>query len=148
MTTRFKNAIDALVHAFFNDTLAAGRCQACAVGNICAWSYGYKKKSVEDIFRIEPGLDSASWGPAVWWGSEGETMEVALNTGYTTKELAKIEQAFEWNTQIKFEMYEWHSKSEITNDQFKGLMAVLDVLCEIEGVEDPQEYKELFAYQL
>ena len=34
MTTRFKNAYDALYKAFMNGTLAKGSCSACAIGNI------------------------------------------------------------------------------------------------------------------
>jgi hypothetical protein len=46
MTQRFKNAIDALVYAFFNDTLAKGTCAACAVGNIVAHGWGKKVASM------------------------------------------------------------------------------------------------------
>jgi hypothetical protein len=146
MTTRFKNAIDALVHAFFNDTLAKGDCAACAVGNMVAWSYGFKKSTPLDRFDVDEIVDSSCWGPAVWWGRNARSLEVALKTGYSADELKRIEAAFEANTCIRLEEYPYLSKKTICEDQHNGLMAVLDVLCEIEGIGDPSEYKELFSF--
>lgn len=149
MTTRFKNAIDALVYAFFNDTLGKEHCAACAVGNIVAWSHGYKKKTISDACQI-PGTvySSDDWEHAVWRNSEGEEeLMVISKTGYSGLELYKIEEAFEGATLIGALRYRKHSKSEIMQDQYNGLMAVLDVLCEIEGIEDTAEYKELFSFE-
>lgn len=150
MTTRFKNAIDALVYAFFNDTLGKGHCAACALGNIVAWSHGYKKKHIKDACRI-PGTmyQSDDWTEAVWHrGQEEDDLLVIEKTGYSSEELDRVETAFEGATRISVLAYHKYSKSEIMEDQYKGLMAVCEVLCDIEGIEDPQEYKELFAYQV
>lgn len=155
MTTRFKNAIDALVYAFFNDTLVKGNCKACAVGNICAWSYGYK------VDPYAPGIKVAEidgvavrhddWAELVWKWMDSDLAQkkgriLLSRTGYSELEMARIENAFEENTRIGDEEYPMKSKSEIMQDQHNGLMAVVEVLCEIEGIQDPTEYKELFSF--
>lgn len=146
MTTRFKNALDALVYAFFNDTLAKGDCAACAVGNICDWSYGYKKKSPLDSYEIAEGNTTDDWGYLLFKGGKVDKgLKAISKTGYSLDEIIKIEKAFESNTNIDFVKYRFKSSDEIMQDQYNGLCAVVDVLCELEGIEDPTEYKELFA---
>lgn len=165
MTDRFKNAVDALVYAFFNDTLAKGKCSACAVGNMIAHAHGKKvgKGLNPVIIREIVSKDGESfyltnrhWGFAfsTSGGSqcvseyELESIDFLYSikpTGYSTSELMKIEFAFETSSLIHQSSYFEHTKSEIMQDQYNGLMAVLDVLCEIEGIEDPSEYKELFT---
>jgi hypothetical protein len=156
MTTRFKNAIDALVHSFFNDTLAKGTCQACAVGNMVAYGFGKKKTSITSD-AAKDGVGNHMWKVAFY--TNGDTGIQKINeesfdyqavrvcceaTGYSPLELAKVEYAFEISTKIDWIDYRNHSKEEVMQDQYNGLMAVVDVLCEIEGIEDPAEYKQLF----
>ena len=158
MTTRFKNAIDALVYAFFNDTLAKGTCNACAVGNMVAHGFG-KKVDREYNLVCKDGVGNNEWHHAFMTNAhtgyqtihfenfDKNGVVVCCNaTGYTALELAMVEKAFEKNTGIHWTNYESHQKDDIMQDQYNGLMAVVDVLCEIEGIEDPTEYKELFAY--
>lgn len=158
MTQRFNNAIDALVYAFFNDTLAKGDCKFCAVGNICAAAYGVKpdlsakwQKPIIGEYKDNP-FHYDDWSDIVWQDifsapSERERAEVMIGaTGYSANELWLIEEAFEDNTKILIQMYSSKAKSEIMQDQYNGLMAVVDVLCEIEGIEDPTEYKQLFQF--
>lgn len=162
MTTRFKNAIDALVHAFFNDTLAKGNCCACAIGNICAASIGAKVirndrfQSFFETIRDGYPVDNYSWKKLFFTDAAGiqhitcrpgdhpYALSIVKKTRYSIKQLAKVEAAFESSTKIDFMYYGLHSKEAIMQDQYKGLMAVVDVLCEIEGIKDPAEYKQLF----
>lgn len=147
MKDRFKNAVDALVYSFFNDTLAKMSCASCAVGNMVAWSHGYKKQNISDSCAIiGTYFSSYDWTEAVWNGYEDDDEILVISkTGYSAKELYRVEEAFEHATEISYLDYHSHSKSVIMQDQYNGLMAVLEVLCEIEGIEDPSEYKELFA---
>jgi len=158
MTTRFKNALDALVYAFFNDTLAKGKCTACAVGNIVA--NGFKKRL--DPRRISaPVFSKKGFSNGAWilaFGTENgkqyideeffhnpKVVACISATGYSIQHMIKVEYAFETNTTIFSCDYLKHTKEEIMQDQYNGLCVVVDVLCKIEGIEDPTEYKELFA---
>lgn len=150
MTTRFKNAIDALVHAFFNDTLAKGECTACACANIVAHVNGVKidPNDLTKIIETPFGFHTGSWftpfiSPDSIFAEKGD--RCIASTGFSFDEFIRIERAFESNTKINYWSYYRHSKEAIMQDQYNGLCAVVDVLCEIEGIEDPAEYKELFA---
>lgn len=72
------------------------------------------------------------------------------NTGYSVIELQLIEKAFEKNTRIKHHCYDDFNKESIMEDQYKGLMAVVAVLCKLEqkSKEETQKAKELFSYSL
>lgn len=155
MTTRFKNAIDALVYAFFNDTLAKGICTCCAVGSIVAAGFGKKVNGAFPVYN-ENGTPNSAWGNAFQtteigqtfrktYFSDPEVLECVIPTGYSILELARVEKAFEENTEIDWINYPRFTKEEITQDQYNGLLAVVDILCEIEGIQDPTEYKELFV---
>lgn len=156
MTTRFKNAIDALIYAFFNDTLAKGICTCCAVGSIVAAGFGRKLNSAVAVYN-DNGTPNSAWGRAFRtnqfsrqvfekaYFSDPEVLECVIPTGYSILELARVEKAFEENTEIDWINYPRFTKEEITQDQYKGLLAVVEVLCEIEGIQDPTEYRELFT---
>jgi hypothetical protein len=119
MTQRFEKAYNALYNAFMNDTLAKGSCCACAVGNIVADAMGgnvYKEKS-----RFEYGCNVMN----LWWAAMFMTTDCGQSitttrqnpyvtdyrkriknlTGYTWKELAKVERVFEQNTKINHFRY-------------------------------------------
>lgn len=68
-------------------------------------------------------------------------------TNYSFWELMRIELAFETNTHIHIKYYSKSSEKHIINDQFKGLMAVLDILFDIHEVEQDQkeEYEKMFS---
>jgi hypothetical protein len=67
----------------------------------------------------------------------GKSKELIDSTGYTVYELARIEEAFE------------DVDSNCTNDEwmFNGLMAVIEVLAEIHGIDlkQKEEAKALFV---
>lgn len=134
---RFNNAISKLVTAFFNDKLEKGICTACAVGNICNGASYW----VSAFYTV---LGHQTINPENYKELTKETID---KTGYSWEELAKVEKAFECNTKIHGNSYYKFTKKQIAEDQYKGLMAVVDVLCEIENI-DPKEYKDMFSYSL
>ena len=147
-TATFENSVDVLVKAYLHGTLLHRWCSACAVGNLVASAIGdapnvksghtFKNGSPvlwSDVFCTEDGAQEMDKDP------DGEALEQIAATGYTIEELAKIEWAFEScggeppapdffldnSVMMKFK----------SDDQwmFNGLLAVVDVLAEIHGVD-------------
>lgn len=155
---RFNRAIKALVTAFFDETLAKGNCAACAVGNIVAEAYGERVSKKFGRVACE-GESNTIWkylflterNGTQYRNSGGvrptvfSARKLIKKTGYNEDELAKVEHAFERNTAITFDWYCVKSRAEIMEDQFKGLVAVVDVLCQIEWL-DSAPYKKAFEY--
>jgi hypothetical protein len=151
---RFNDAISALVKGYIHGTLAKGACAACAVGNIVAKGIGCDIVSHDGVFDwigqvpcwplvfITESSGNQSILPENYFGSIKDQID---STGYTWQELAKVEKAFEQNTKISFENYENVTPEEIDKDQLNGLYAVVDVLCEIEGIKEVEEYKLMFV---
>lgn len=144
---RFDRAIKALVQAFFNDHLAKWNCGACAVGNIVAAGMGIKPTMQpthnvngywNSVVNSNIGLCANSYEEAsnfymgflrkLDYASYIKGVENISVTGYTPQELFIIEKAFENNTRIKHEKYPITTKQKIMQDQFNGLMAVVEVL--------------------
>lgn len=73
-------------------------------------------------------------------------LQIIIPTGYSEEEIMRIEYAFESNSEIHIQDYKNHSKKEIMEDQFKGLMAVVEELCKIDDL-DAVEYKKAFEYK-
>jgi len=162
MTPRFEKAYNALYNAFMNDTLAKGTCTACAVGNIVADAIGAKVYSQQDVsnstIRFFCSDDNHWWREMFFTGNCGqritkitENKEVKqyrkniLNlTGYTWRELARVEKVFEKTTKILYHQYCYFKPEEIMQDQFNGLMAVMDVLIELDDVKEGEKYKNNF----
>ncbi len=147
---RFNRAMKALIQAFFNDKLSKGDCTKCAIGNMCGGSRDWQAifYTGEDLFgnitqKIEP--DNYIDAYIDKYGSMLYPKSVIDKTGYTWQELAKVEKAFELATIISHDRYKMITKSSIMQDQFNGLMAVVEVLCEIDNI-DPIEYKQAFEY--
>lgn len=157
----FKRTLDILVKAYQNDTLEHGSCTACAVGNIVAanmeikistlghtlmWDnwMPYWQKLLSTV-RKQKGIDSSIiilreneefiQGQLNLNSSQlKEPMQQILSTGYTFKELAEIEWAFETAD-------EGNNKDDY---MFNGLLAVYDVLCKIHEVEEPVKGELVF----
>lgn len=140
----FNHSVNILVQAYLNDTLKHGDCRACAVGNIITanghelpdhWSQnGQWLWFIRKEFRNDPS------------GANEFGLALAVNqirsTGYSAYELHLIEYAFEEAENPKQNKF-------IDNDEwmFNGLMAVVDVLAEIHGIDLTQreEAKLLFV---
>jgi hypothetical protein len=158
MEASFDNTVSILVKAFLEGTLTKGHCCACAVGNICATAIG-AKVSIEG--RTITGLGMAEWSDytPVWQRAfatsdcDGESMQTTWPekyerlpavkeqidaTGYKWEQLARIEYAFESAEAGYGEAAE-----------FAGLMAVVDVLADIHGIDlaSAEVAKSLFVKQ-
>jgi hypothetical protein len=147
----FNHTINILVKAYLNETLEHGVCSACAVGNIIADSIGAKsvrggtnwKRGGTEIIPVwgqvfqssAPGCQRVSADAYTGW-----TKKQIDTTGYTWQELARIEYAFELhNCGIDMEEdpeYQDEYEMDIINQaMFNGLMAVVDVLADIHGID-------------
>ncbi len=132
----FNHTVNVLVKAYLNDTLSHGVCDRCAVGNI-----------VNASCNNAPMMCHVGW-PTVFLSDNHKQRIMPVNyageakrqidaTGYTWQELARIEIAFE--------------EHDITDDweqnMFNGLMAVVDVLAEIHGIDltAKEQAKALFV---
>jgi len=141
MTQRFENAVNKLIKAFFDETLTKGKCDRCAVGNICgSWEWGSLfMTQVETGTQIRHGLDASKDFPKFY----EEALDVVNQTGYSPEELAQVEHVFEINTEFTALSYKDGecTHEEFIQDQFDGLCAVIDVLCDFEG-ENSEIYKD------
>lgn len=160
--TRFDNAVSKLIKAFFDETLEKGQCSCCAVGNICDNKSDWKNLFVtlgtsedrEQINCIRSGItdtDARFFSPEELSEIREKAFDTIKQTGYNAYELAKVEKAFEENTEaikIGSDKYENEEGEEISHDeyikdQFNGLCAVIDVLCQLEGINNPDQYKKM-----
>lgn len=131
----YNKTVDILVQAYFNDTLISGNCYACACGNLVAANMGFEYEEVSSIFpqqRLKwKGFTSLveetrTFNTFTWfWVKYPNISELTPeieqqinSTGYSSRELARIETAFE-------DSYEGN------DPMFNALMAVVDVLDEI-----------------
>ncbi|QJW91564.1 hypothetical protein HNV11_20365 [Spirosoma taeanense] len=147
---RFDRAISALVKGYLNGTLAKGHCAACAVGSLVAEGVGgkvFRKKRLLLGQTYDCSVPNSDWQdvfvtylnrpqiqrPYRYTGAAKIQID---STGYTWQELALVEEAFEMNTKLHFKTYPICTPEEIDTDQYNGLKAVFEVLCEIEGITD------------
>jgi hypothetical protein len=140
----FNHTVNVLVQAFLNETLVHKKCSACAVGNIII---GNGINLYDNMGAPEQFLET-SWLRFIkrnqkrdYEGYRPEHEQPARiqieSTGYEWFELAKIESAFE-SAGIN---------SEPEEKMFNSLMAVVDVLAEIHGIDltAKEEAKKLFV---
>lgn len=123
---RFTNAVTKLYNAFHQNRLNAYDCKACAVGNMCNGFAGWDSIIHRQRFnKNAPDLDNI------------------LNTGYSAHELANIESLFMFgrmNQSGDEPLFD-----ELASDRnFKGLCAVVEYLCELEGIPNVMDYTSLF----
>lgn len=123
MKPTFEKTVDVLVKAYLNDTLKHGWCNACAVGNLIADAMGKHPKHIEGAWyrKLIDGLDYRIEG---YHDPEEADRQIAI-LGYTHDEIIKIEHAFE-GVDYKLPRDE---------RMFLGLMAVVDVLADIHGID-------------
>lgn len=134
MKPSFDHTVSILVKAYLNDTLIPGDCMSCAVGNLIVHS-GYPLCFDKNS---ENGSDETSWLKYIdyflrkrcWGPPSRKEEEVGLlqinSTGYTPKEIEKIEYAFEYV--VDFDDY-------ADDDILCRLLSVVDVLAEIHGID-------------
>lgn len=130
MEATFENSVDVLVKAYLNDTLQRGECHACAVGNLIQSGVG---RLFTECEKDELRFHQNGWVKVFITMSHNSHYQRPENykgiakiqidaTGYSWQDLAKIEFAFE-------------SAPRTGDEMFNGLMAVVDVLAEIHGVD-------------
>jgi hypothetical protein len=145
----FNHTVNVLVQAYFNDTLQHYNCHACAVGNIVAdaCNFSYKPNPQADVLQKiiwthkdkyhTKDRNTASWYTIVGdkCSSEEGFRQITM-TGYSVLELTEIESAFEKVTGFNAEEL-----------MFNGLMAVVEVLSKIHGInlEEKEQAKKLFV---
>ena len=157
MTQRFEKAYNALVKAFFEGTLAKGDCAACAVGNIVADAMSANVTLDLDKGEARCEENNGFWKPLFatdagrqykrWYPTRDADFRSALLedlTGYSEDEMAQIEYAFETNTRIHIERYQYKQESDILEDQYRGLCAVVDVMLALDGIEPDPKYAAKF----
>jgi len=122
---QFWKSIDTLATAYFEGTLLAGKCNACAVGNLVASQISCKQD--RPAYEWRNHSDGKSWMLALRrlrHGALDDSQEVVTVLPYTNEEIDAIEEAFE------------DGAGFVDPDPFDGLMAVVDVLFDIHEVED------------
>lgn len=147
----FHKTVGILVNAYMNDTLRHFNCCACAVGNIVAANCGIKYMKAENDDRKKYGIVydyfSGKYDPRIesWFEilmdkhSLSETcLSQIESTGYSIKEILKIEKAFEKANPSQH--------PEVDTTGYLGLMSVLDTLMIIHEANEEEitEAKALF----
>lgn len=139
---RFDRAVSALVKGYLNHTLIAGSSTGCACANIVAETLQIKLTYNSKHARCDAESSVTEWYSTVFQYRNGlmprlsasPGMDQINRTGYTVTEFARIEQAFEENTTIPCATYANHSIGAVDADQYAGLLAVVKVLHDLEGI--------------
>lgn len=121
----FDLASGALIRAYLNGTLDAGRCAACACGNIAAAALGrrvFYDARVGDYRWENASLKHREWFWQAARARNGIGQDALSDTGYTAIETAKVEDAF--------------MDAAAGGDNYAGLLAVIDVLYTLHEIED------------
>ncbi len=149
----FNHSVSVLVKAYMQDTLQWGNCAACAVGNLIADACGFTFTSTKEWSLVWKGDDELNL--AVAWlqklnfefggrqmpqpNEEARANELLNSTGYSHLELNEIERRFEEACCF--------DASSRDGRMFNGLMAVVDVLADIHGIDlkEKEEAKLMFV---
>jgi hypothetical protein len=111
---KFNHSVGVLVKAFFTNNLERMSCKKCAVGNLIEAAGG---------FKLHPSL-GIHWPAAIRGCHDLFDKDLAQaeisTTGYTGQQLREIENVF---------------MERGREDNFIGLMAVVDVLADIHGID-------------
>jgi len=126
---RFTDAVSKLYNAFHKGELNALDCKYCAVGNICD-----NNESWGDVSCVSLKMENYI----------GEAKQVIDNTGYTPIELRNIEAVFVCGN-VNGEY--WGDISHSKEEQFKGLCAVVQYLCELDNIPNVMDIQSLFEYE-
>jgi len=132
---RFNLAIRKLYTAFHNDTLYPECCQQCAVGSILDGKDMWKHFS---DFHGDLNLN--------YVGKVHEMIGRKYN-GYLPSELLKIECAFLKACEYSLPYNYNGNRPENPQDKdllFKGLCAVVELLCKLDNIDNVMEYSQLF----
>lgn len=158
MSKRFEKVFNSLYRGFKDGTIAKGTCTACAVGNIIADALGAKIICDHNHYTFECHADNTFWSDLFLTNSDNfqqktnpffqdpKLKQLAQRikdlTSYSTSEMAMIEHAFEINTKIYFTTYERISRKLVIKDLYNGIVAVLEILFDIDSIENTKYYIE------
>ena len=152
MNDRLRNSIEVLQRAYLTEELIAGNCQACAVGNLVAasgyhdagaWRYVFCTDRLDDNLEpIQTFYKPGDGYMTISFRHYNDGLGAIKATGYSLKELARIEFAFE--TAIDHEFDEDGDPKLDHNAQWIRLQAVLKVLFDIEGISYDPEVEQPF----
>ncbi|MDT0556523.1 Na(+)-translocating NADH-quinone reductase subunit F [Patiriisocius hiemis] len=136
MTTRFSEAIQKLYNAFHNKTLQPECCKQCAVGNILDNTDNWKHFS-----------DSHGSTELNYIGNVNQLVGKKFN-GYSPLELLEIEATFLKACGFSLPLHHSKKISKELNDDilFKGLSAVVTLLCKLDGTKDVLDCSSIFNY--
>lgn len=143
----FHETVDILVRAYMNDTLRHGDCAACAVGNIIAYRMGLS-------IVPDPAYNGQPQAFMMWSNGEypnGGWFQVTKpKTIYSEKAIEQIKASGYEADHLRVIEYRFERAdfgSSFDQYMFNGLMAVVDVLCDIHGMNETekQESKALFV---
>ena len=127
VTKRFEESATKLYNAFNEGTLNAMDCTFCAVGNLCNnetyWSKLYDEATGKDNIPDE--------------------VKVKKVTGYNMNEINNIESLFMYGT-IAGTTRLWHPRDMTKENQFDGLMAVLNYLAELDNIQSIEQQYDKF----
>jgi len=131
---RFTDAVGKLYNAFHKGELDAMDCKYCAVGNICNNNKSWDNLGIfaSNTFYNDGSLD--------WYteDSQNYALKVIKKTGYSPLELQQVELLFIKNCGFK---------KGTKNEQFKGLCAVVQYLCELDNIPNVMDIQSLFEYE-
>ena len=121
-TKRFEESATKLYNAFNEGTLNAMDCTFCAVGNLCNNETYWSKLHDNNI---------------------PDEVKVKKVTGYNMDEINNIESLFMYGT-IAGTTRLWHPQDMTKENQFDGLMAVLNYLAELDSIQSIEEQYDKF----
>lgn len=122
----FDHTVNVLVKAYLNGTLEHGNYCSCAVGNIIADSIGAQLVLKDNRLISKYRWLHPDYNGSEWFLKMNGASDMIAKSGYTDQEIWRIEKTFEGARRCGYEDDE---------DRFRGLMAVVDVLAEIHGVD-------------
>lgn len=129
---QFQKSISILINAYMNDTIDFDTTQGCYVGNLVAGWLNIAVKRVGSLITWKNSnsawFDVCHFGVVDYDNYIGESKRQIDATGYTPEQLCKIESAG------------MNARYSRNHDEyiFNGLMAVVDMLCDIHEVAEPQ----------
>ena len=135
---RLENALIKLYDAFHNNELNPECCSACAVGNILDNHDSWKHLS-----------DSHGSLQLSYIGRVHQQLGRTFN-GYTPLELLQIEKVFLEACGFKTPLCHYDTRPKNPRDKevlFKGLSAVVGLLCEFENIANVMDYSKIFEYE-
>jgi hypothetical protein len=134
---RFERGVTKLYNAFNESRLNQNQCSACAVGNLLGhrfWSGGSNENNKNDIRTMQVRAAAVN----IWRYKENKENK-ENDSGYTLSELAKIECIF-LDCFVGLHREVEHEPQY----QYKGLIAVIDYLAELDGIKDYGEHEKAF----